>query len=309
MRISIDDAVSYLQSAQVVALPTETVYGLAASIEHPNALEAIFTIKGRPKNNPLIVHLSSIEQLHLYTETLPPKTLELARAFWPGPLTLVLPADKNRISSLIRASLPTAAFRIPNHHDTLSIIDRIGPLVMPSANRSGSPSATCAQHVEDDFGSKFPVVDGGCCAGGIESTVLIYETTQWVVGRKGAIDDDALAIVLGYMPLEGYVKKRPLCPGQHYRHYAPRARLNLCEDKADLQGVVVGYRERYYPRAGRVLFLGSIGDPDTVAYTLYALLRQLDREGIEEVNVDFDVPSHGLWQTIRERLKKAASLT
>src|SRR5262245_4612508 len=142
MHISLEEAASALKSGLVVAVPTETVYGLAASIDFPDAIEDIFRLKGRPSNNPLIVHVASAKEIAFYVTQQPPQFLKLASAFWPGPLTVVLPVDQVRIPSVARAGLPTAAFRVPNHPLTRELLEITGPLVMPSANLSGKPSAT-----------------------------------------------------------------------------------------------------------------------------------------------------------------------
>jgi len=174
MYVNLIQAIEFLNTGKVVALPTETVYGLAASLKFPDAIKQIFTLKGRPQDNPLIVHTASMDQLTKYTDHLPEKFESLAELFWPGSLTLVAPANPLKVPRLVRAGLPTVAFRIPQHSLTLQVLQKTGPLVMPSANLSGRPSATLPGHVENDFGQSFPVVDGGPCSQGLESTILIY---------------------------------------------------------------------------------------------------------------------------------------
>lgn len=305
MRIKPEQAIHELQSGGIVALPTETVYGLAASIHHPEAIQKVFAVKGRPSDNPLIVHISDLAQLNDYVKQLPPAFEKLAQAFWPGSLSLVLEADTKVIPDIVRAGLPTVAIRVPSHPLTLEVLAKTGPLVMPSANLSGKPSATAAQHVVDDFGDAVPVVDGGECVQGVESTILIYRNNRWVVARQGAIRIEALEEVLGYRPELHTNPDKPLCPGQLYRHYAPQA--TLTELDREKSGAVVGFSDREYPWASKVYLLGKSSDPEVVAHRLYDVLRQLDKDQVSAAMVDMDFPETGLWRTIRERILKAAS--
>lgn len=308
MRISTEEAVRLLISGQVVALPTETVYGLAASLECSAAIDAIFQLKGRPANNPLIIHTSSIDAIIPFLGKLPSGFRALAEAFWPGPMTLVLPVKVAMIPVKVRANLPTAAFRIPQHPLVRRVLELTGPLVMPSANLSGKPSATAPEHVETDFGDFFPILDGGACKCGLESTILIYQDDRWKIIRQGSLAAEIFAPVLGVKPdIDLPQSENPLCPGQLYRHYAPNAKLKLVREfLPEMRGVVIGYAERMYPGAGQVIVLGSLSSPEGVAENLYRILRHLDQESIQEVWVDIDVPNEGLWKTILERLFKAA---
>lgn len=310
MRITIEKAAELLNAGEVVAVPTETVYGLAASLKYPQAISQVFSLKGRPSNNPLIVHLSSSADLSRYAHNFPPHTFELTKIFWPGPLTLVLPAIIEIIPETVRARLPTAAFRVPSHPMAQKLLSLTGPLVMPSANLSGSPSATDPMHVEADFGVDFPVVDGGSCTQGVESTILCWQAGKWVIARLGALAPESFFSVLGYCPQVVDTKqgaKSPICPGQLYRHYAPKAHLILTKRTPDnCQGVLIGFSDRHYPGGCRLLSLGDSQIPEQAAERLYAVLRQLDQEGIAEAWVDVDLPDEGLWLTLKERLSKAA---
>jgi L-threonylcarbamoyladenylate synthase len=308
MKVTLEQAISLLNGGLVVAIPTETVYGLAASINFPKAIEEIFRLKGRPSNNPLIVHLASANNISLYVKELPKDFSKLAAAFWPGPLTLVLPVIEDTIPEIARAGLPTAAFRVPGHEITHDVLKGTGPLVMPSANISGKPSATSAEHVEHDFGSGFSVLDGGECKKGVESTILCFEQTEWVVVRLGAMPPETFLPVLGYTPKVKEVdgQDAPICPGQLYRHYSPKAKLILSDNISNAKNIV-GFSDRTYPKNSRLFSLGRSDDPDTAAQLLYDVLRSLDREHIEEAVVDMNFPKSGLWMTLRERLQKAAS--
>lgn len=310
MHVSLEKAASLLNEGDVVAVATETVYGLAASVHHQEAIDAIFSIKGRPANNPLIVHVSTPEQLLPYVNGLPPSFNALTEALWPGPLTIVLPVKENSLFPSICAGLPTAAFRVPAHPLARQLLNLTGPLVMPSANLSGRPSATSAAHVEVDFGPDFPVLDGGPCSCGLESTIIIYNDHTWKIIRLGALPVEAFQPILGYLPSVESAKnqKIPLCPGQLYRHYAPAAKLTLTSSfNPEMRGVVLGYSGRHYPEGLRLISLGSENRPEQVAESLYDALRLLDAESVEEAWVDIDVPSDGLWRTILERLNKAAA--
>ena len=309
MRITLEQASNLLISGKVVAVPTETVYGLAASIAHPTAIETIYSVKGRPSNNPLIIHVSSLDQMTPYATEIPPFFYELASAFWPGPLTVVLPIHTDLVPDKIRAGLPTAAFRIPNHPLVRELIELTGPLVMPSANISGKPSATSPSHVEHDFGSAFPVLDGGSSSKGVESTILICLSGRWEVIRLGSIPAEEFKSVLGYIPEFKITHdgEKVLCPGQLFRHYAPNSRLLLITDfSEDLKGTIIGYSDRKYPKGCDVRILGSLSMPEMCAERLYDVLRQLDKDDVASVYVDMAIPTTGLWATLRERLYKAA---
>lgn len=308
MRVSPEDAMERLKRGEVVALPTETVYGLAASIEHPHAIERIFELKKRPRDNPLILHSSSFETLLPYLHSPTFQIKPLTEAFWPGPLTLVLPAKTELLPPAVTAGLSTIAVRVPNHPLTRHILEKSGPLVAPSANLSGRPSATSQEHVEMDFGKEFPVVDGGSCSKGVESTILSWNEKEhrWQILRLGAISAEQLSLVLGEPPI--FVQKSsssaPLCPGTKYRHYSPVTPLKSGPPPLKV-GVAIGFQERNYPFADQVLILGSLKDPQNVAQNLYSTLRQLDQLQVPEAWIDLDLPQMGLWTTLRERMVKA----
>ncbi len=312
MRISLSQAISALQSGQVIAVPTETVYGLAASLGHLEAIERIFALKGRPLVNPLIIHVSDFQDIKEEVTHYPPGFEALAETFWPGSLTCILPINPSRVPYLVRAGLPTAGFRVPDLALTRTLLKATGPLVMPSANLSGRPSATRLEHVEEDFGKDFPVLEGGFCLKGVESTILLYQEPEWVIVRLGALAAELFQPVLGYQPR--FVQKtedaHPLCPGQLFRHYAPRAHLILGDLIALAKApFVLGFKERDYPAGKRVILLGSLSHPEEVAENLYQALRQLDQEGASQAWVDMDFPRKGLWRTIAERLSRAGEVT
>lgn len=303
MKISSIQAVELLRQGKVVAIPTETVYGLAGSLHSEQAIHEIFSLKNRPANNPLIVHLSSISDMDEYVADYPPHFEVLAKTFWPGPLTLILPAAN--VPAIATAGLTTAAFRIPSHKIALEILTLTGPLVIPSANLSGKPSSTSYKHVERDFGENFPVVEGGICEKGVESTILIFQEDKWQIARLGAIAAEDFQTILNYKPNYLSSSHSPICPGQLYRHYAPKAKLFL-ENRFAKATLILGFSDRQYPSSAEVWHLGSSQDPYTVAKELYRLLRELDLREKKEAWIDIDFPNTGLWTTIRERMEKAA---
>lgn len=313
MKVSLARASALLLHSHPVAIPTETVWGLAARLVDEPAIRQIFFLKGRPLENPLIIHLSSPQFLFSCCTQEPPALRELARVFWPGGLTLVVPVDGKKVPALARAGLPTAAFRIPDHPDTLRLIKNTGPLVAPSANRSGSPSATAPKHITNDFGSWLPILQTKeYCRHGIESTILIWQQDAWHIGRLGAISADAIATVLGYTPALHTPHNQPLCPGQLFRHYAPQAKLTLStepwnEALSAMYDGVLGYSDRQYPGARRTVALGHSTDPALVAQSLYAALRDLDRFRLQSVFVDINIPLSAEWLAVHDRLAKAAA--
>ncbi|KAF3362181.1 Threonylcarbamoyl-AMP synthase [Chlamydiales bacterium STE3] len=308
MKVDVNQAISLLLRGDVVALPTETVYGLAASLKAPSAIQKIFDLKNRPANNPLIVHISSLQAITSYVDQTPPHFEELAQAFWPGPLTLILPTIPEKIPHQVSAGLPTTAFRFPSHPIAREVLENTGPLVIPSANLSGSPSSTYYSHVERDFGRDFPVLDGGACSKGLESTILIFHEERWVIARLGALAAEDFCSVLPYAP--DYLKSRstPLCPGQCYRHYSPKAKLILGGPFLEAS-LIIGFEGREYPTSAEVWRWGSLEKPQEVAKSLYHLLRQLDLQERKVAWIDNDFPQVGLWKTLHERLQKAASST
>lgn len=311
MRISLGEATKFLKSGRIVSVPTETVYGLASCLEHPHAIQEIYKIKGRPSNNPLIIHVAHLRDVFFYLQENICDLDILARDFWPGPMTIVLPVKCKLIPSIARADLPTAAFRIPQHPLALKLLKLTGPLVMPSANLSGCPSSTQPEHVENDFGLDFPVLDGGICNKGLESTILIHDDGKWKIIRQGALAPEHFEPSLGYKPLiqDNAKNEIPVCPGQMYRHYAPKAKLKLVNSFENIQeGVIVGFSDRNYPKSCNLKTLGPLSNPDVVASNLYAVLRQLDQEGHPKAYVDINFPQEGILATLSERLIKAASV-
>lgn len=312
MQISQKEAVERLIEGKLVALPTETVYGLAARFDDLAAVEQIFKVKGRPKVNPLIIHIDEEYDLDTLVQGYPEGAFELMHTFWPGPLTLLLPVKEGAVLPLVNAGLPQIALRCPLLELTRSIIRQTGPLVMPSANLSGRPSSTTAEHVERDFGDQIPVLNGGSCNHGMESTVVAYSQGRWHIARQGAITSEQLADALSDLfesgrQLEYRQEQPPICPGQLLRHYSPKAQLILCKEPENIpqNSCVVGFEGSVYPPGCRLYSLGS-GKAIEAARLLYAALRSLDDAGAAYAYVDMSFEDAGLWRVVRERLERAS---
>lgn len=306
MIVSWEQATDLIQQGKIVGIPTETVYGLAASIQHEAAIHEIFSLKGRPTDNPLIVHGADLESLEPLIENEQSDWRKLAKNFWPGPLTIIVHANIEKVSVLARGGHPTVALRVPAHKQALQIIAQTGPIVAPSANLSGRPSPTQMQHVLDDFGDKVSVVDGGHCDHGLESTIIHYLDSSWQILRRGSISLEQLEQVLGYKPIQ-LNNTAIACPGQKYRHYAPTTPLILSARASSEQtALIIGFSGRVYPHAQRVLILGDLRSPEEIARNLYQVLRQVDHYKVLSAIVDFAFEPVGILATVAERLQRAS---
>ncbi len=268
-------AAALLRAGEPVAIPTETVYGLAAPVFDAKTVAKVFSLKGRPSDNPLIAHVSSTEMVGLIAEHLPEHFFRLTKAFWPGPLTLIVPR-KNTVPDIVSAGHPTIAVRMPSHPVALALIDAVGPLVAPSANLSGKPSPTCAEHVLEDL--NVPVLDGGPCAVGIESTVLSLVQEKPTLMRPGAVGRKELEAVLGVQIVVAEKHAPTLSPGMKYRHYAPKAYVRVVHTPSDVKGDFVLSRLPVGNRVHRKL----------ESQSLYGFFREADRLGVSEVWVVLD---------------------
>jgi len=277
---NIERCAKVLRDGGVVGMPTETVYGLAASIHAEEGLAKIFALKGRPADNPLIVHVASVNEACSLTDAQHHEILQrVAAAWWPGPLTCVVPAS-DAVSMRVTAGLGTVAVRMPDHPVALALIHAVGsPVAAPSANRSGRPSPTTAQHVIDDLGYDVDVLDGGPCTVGVESTVVRLSSEHCTVLRPGGVSIDELQRVLG-MPVEiaSDAKDLRASPGTRYRHYAPSCSVVLCSTEDELRAKAVAAESSLM-----VLATHAMADlPERVICallsepTLYAELRRAD---------------------------------
>ncbi|GAJ38415.1 hypothetical protein GCA01S_004_00150 [Parageobacillus caldoxylosilyticus NBRC 107762] len=320
----IKEAARLLQCGEVVAFPTETVYGLGADATNTTAVEKIFAAKGRPSDNPLIVHIARREQLESIVSDVPDIADTLIERFWPGPLTLILPKKEGVISDRVTAGLSTVAVRMPAHPVALALIEESGlPLAAPSANRSGRPSPTTAAHVLADLDGRIAgVVDGGETGIGVESTVLDCTAKVPTILRPGGITKETLAEVIGTVADGSAVtneQEAPKSPGMKYTHYAPKSPmmivygspsfLQTLVDKQQALGKKVGVltteENLAFYRADAVLACGSRHDLHTVASHLYDTLRKFDQTDVDIIYSE-SFPTEGIGTAIMNRLQKAA---
>ncbi len=268
-------AARLLRQGTPVAFPTETVYGLGAPVFNPEAVEQIFRMKGRPSDNPLICHIASMDQLYELALDVPEIALKLAAHFWPGPLTMVF-KKQAKVPNCVTGGQETVAVRMPRHPIALELIAQVGqPLVAPSANKSGRPSSTTAEHVMSDFEEGY-VIDGGPSEGGLESTVLYLAGEQPLILRPGLITSDDLSFVLGHQVGTGLGDVQKASPGSRYRHYAPKATVRMVRTIEEALSIE------------KAFLMSTEAHPafhHLTAASFYALLRQADNEGYEEIVV------------------------
>ncbi|MCF7806539.1 MAG: threonylcarbamoyl-AMP synthase [Simkaniaceae bacterium] len=295
-------AIDLLLAGELVAFPTETVYGLGGLFQNEKAHRAVYDVKGRPQDNPLIVHIGEVTWIQDLVESLPPYWDLLTQAFFPGPLTLIFKRNPS-IAPSFCAHLSTIAIRMPSHPMALQLIREVGkPLIAPSANLSGKPSPTQAQDVEEDLGGKIPlIIDGGLCAVGIESTVVSLVGDQPTLLRPGGISKEAIEHVLGIrllQPLNGKI----LSPGMKYRHYAPKTPISLFSSKEELLAHVACEKKPLI-LSYEAAFKGSTSFN---AANLYALFREADRNGASSIAI---LMSESLLQNeaLMNRIQKAIS--
>lgn len=321
---SISVAAKALQQGALVAIPTETVYGLAADATNAKAVENIFQAKGRPQDNPLICHISTLEMLSLLTDDVPAALVRLADAFWPGPLTVVVPC-KSTVPTQVTAGLGTVGIRMPSHPVALQIIQEADvPLAAPSANRSGSPSPTLASHVMQDMQGKIPyVLDGGPCTVGVESTVLSLSPAP-VILRPGYITQVQLEKALQQPVAIAAAVSAPLqkgakaeSPGMKYRHYAPKAQVFIIEGSRE--SYVHYLQQHTAPNTLALCFeedapfipvpfvtYGRQADEASQAAALFTALRQCDDANAEIVYARMPQKS-GIGLAVYNRLLRAAT--
>lgn len=326
----IEQAAQVWRDGGTVAFPTETVYGLGANALNEAAVKKIFEAKGRPADNPLIVHISDFEEVDRLVENIPAGTKHLMSSFWPGPLTIIM-KKSNIIPDIITAGLDTVAIRLPSHPIARSLIKVSGiPIAAPSANTSGKPSPTIAQHVIDDlFGKVDIIIDGGPAEVGLESTVIDVTGEIPVLLRPGGVTYEQLRSVLGEVQVDPAVLSAlsadvvPRSPGMKYTHYSPNAEVVIVEGEKEKvihainrlveencrKGLKVGVMAvdetaRLY-HADCVLAVGSEGQPQTIAANLFYKLREFDQMGVDIIFAQ-SVKEQGIGMAIRNRLNKAA---
>ena len=308
----IQKAVQLLTENQLVAIPTETVYGLAGNIFSEKAIKSIFSTKKRPFFNPLIVHIPSIDSLSDLVTHVPEKAKLLAAAFWPGSLTLVL-KKSNKIPDLITAGKDTVAVRVPNHPITLALLKKLPfPLAAPSANPFGSISPTKPTHVENYFRNSIKMVlDGGSCANGIESTIIGFENEDPVIYRLGALPLEEIEAVVDKISIKNKKEEKPDAPGMLARHYAPKTSTFLVDD------VTAEVKKHSEKKIGVLVFKSSLnneniteiilsrkGSMQEAAANLYAAMHELDSKNLDIIIAE-RFSEFSLGKSINDRLKRA----
>lgn len=312
MRVNLEQAIAKLKRGEVVAIPTETVYGLAADANNEIALQKIYALKERPASNPLIVHIAAKEQVGDWAAEFSPLAQKLAQAFWPGPLTLVL-AAKPEVLKIVRAGAPTVALRVPEHAMALQVLKESGlGLAAPSANKSTQLSPTTASHVEHGLGEHIPVLDGGACTVGIESTIVAVEGDEWRLLRLGMIGEAEVATIAGN-PAVKNKQAAPSAPGQDLLHYSPVTPIKLFDSKSDLIDFAITQKDCVALMIGE----GEIANgktfnlpnnPHTLAERLYDTLHQMDALNAALLLIEAP-PNQTEWLAIKDRLSRASHKT
>lgn len=314
-------AAELLNNEELVAIPTETVYGLAGNIFSEKAVKAIFETKERPFFNPLIVHIPNIDYLETIVDAIPEKAKLLAEAFWPGPITLVL-KKKSIIPDLITGGKDTVAVRIPNHPTTLELLNQLEfPLAAPSANPFNRISPTKAEHVESYFKDKIKMVlDGGACKSGIESTIIGFENDEPIIYRLGSTSIEAIEAVVGAIEIKNSSAEHgrsqkdvaPNAPGMLERHYAPKTKTILTshlkeavEANKNLRIGLLTYNDILNDDAIHFkIILSESKNLEEAASKLYDALHQLDQQDLDLIIAE-RLPDYGLGKSINDRLTRA----
>jgi L-threonylcarbamoyladenylate synthase len=322
----IKEAAQNLKKNEVIAFPTETVYGLGGNAKSDEAVLKIFKAKGRPGDNPLIIHISDRKQIQSFVKAIPEKAILLMDAFWPGPLTIILENKSGVLSEKATAGLSTVGVRMPDHPVALALIEASGlPLAAPSANLSGKPSPTTAAHVADDLTGRIAgIVDGGATGVGLESTVVDCTVEIPVILRPGGVTKEQLEEVVGEVSVDPALKdsdQTPKSPGMKYRHYAPNAPFYLVKGtKEQIQqmvnekrngrlkvGVMTTKENKNFYDADVVIATGEREKLETVAESLYDTLRAFNQENLDIIFGEV-FPEQGVGQAIMNRLTKASGL-
>lgn len=313
---AIQVAVTALQNNDIVGMPTETVYGLAGNAYSKDAVQKIFTLKNRPYYNPLIVHIKSVDYLQQVAKNIPALALQLADAFWPGPLTLVL-EKQDHIPDIVTGGKNTVGVRIPNHPIALELLEALDfPLAAPSANPFGSISPTTAKHVADYFtGTLAIILEGGSCDKGIESTIIGFENGAPILYRQGSTKVEDIEKITGTLKMRVHGSHETVvAPGMLSKHYAPNTTTVLT-------GNVLAEIEKHFGKRIGVLqlkttilpdFIVAIetltqtGDLEEAAKNLYAAMHRLDHQNLDLIIAE-KMPAHGMGSAINDKLERAAT--
>jgi L-threonylcarbamoyladenylate synthase len=304
--------VDLLKKGEVVAFPTETVYGLGAEAWNPDAIQKIFDVKERPADNPLIVHISDYRTVNDFAADVSEDAEKLMQQFWPGPLTLIL-KKKPKVLDIITAGLPTIALRWPKHPLSQELIAQAGPLVAPSANSSGKPSPTKAAHVKNDFGDDFPIIDAGETEIGLESTVLDISEEPYRIYRPGGVSAEEIKKVIGkeILMADSSQKKEDTAaksPGTKYSHYSPDATIKWLEDTpSEANTLYLLHTNEFDQQVENVIHYH--GNYCRMAHELYDRFRQADLEGFSTVAIEpfSEDQKHELVPALINRIEKALS--
>ncbi|EAG9291480.1 TPA: L-threonylcarbamoyladenylate synthase [Listeria monocytogenes] len=319
------EAAELLQNGECVAFPTETVYGLGADATNQAAIQKIYEAKGRPSDNPLIVHIARRNQMDSFAASYPPKAIQLMDKFWPGPLTIILPLKKDSLATNVSASLSTVGVRMPEHPVSLALISAANvPVAAPSANRSGKPSPTTADHVIEDLDGKIAgIIDGGATGVGLESTVIDCSLEMPIILRPGGITKEQIEQVIGPVDISTNntnETEKPKAPGMKYTHYAPKAPVYLIEGSTQFWQKEINKVEAANKKLGilatkelidqlttsaAVETTGSIKALDEIATSLYKGLRAFDHADVDIIFAEV-YPETELGAAIMNRLEKAA---
>lgn len=303
--LDIEDAATLLRAGRLVAFPTETVYGLGANAKDADAVLSIYETKGRPRFNPLIVHCADLAMAESLAE-FPPLARQLAESFWPGPLSLVLKLKPDHgLADVVTAGLDTVALRVPDHPLALALLRETGlPLAAPSANPSGRLSPTSAEQVRRGFAGRVPVLDGGACKSGVESTIIAIDEENLIQLRAGALAREDIERVTGLKVQKAATGAAISAPGMMLSHYAPNAHMRLdARPEAGEAWLAFGPGA---PFAGISRNLSESGDLREAARNLFAMLHELDATGAKTIAVA-PIPDTGLGEAINDRLRRAAA--
>jgi L-threonylcarbamoyladenylate synthase len=311
---SILKAKQLLTEGELVAIPTETVYGLAANALNEKSILEIFKVKNRPQFDPLIVHVASLERAKELTEEFPEKAVRLATEFWPGPITLLL-KKKPIIPYLVTSGLDTVGIRCPDHDLTRSLLQQLSfPLAAPSANPFGYISPTRPEHVNEQLGDKIKyILDGGECPVGIESTIVGFENDLPVIYRLGGLSLEKIELIVGKVTVQLNTSSNPLAPGQLKSHYAPKKKLKLGNLKELIHiygkqpvGLLLFQKQHLDIEPRNQIILSPEGNLEQAAQRLFSSLRTLDKMNIDLILAE-EVPDVGIGKAINDRLRRAAA--
>jgi L-threonylcarbamoyladenylate synthase len=310
----IHEAAAYLNSNEIVGIPTETVYGLAANALNEQAVSKVFAAKKRPLYNPLIVHIKDISEVEKYAAEVPALAYELFETFAPGPLTIILP-KKDIVPDITTAGKQDVALRIPNHPLSLALLEILDyPLAAPSANPFGYISPTSSDHVYKQLKGKIPyILDGGSCKSGLESTVIAFRENKAYLHRLGALGIDELKKIIPNISFETKDDNAPVSPGMLKQHYSPNTILvqsknidQLILEQRDKKIGIISFQKNYPIDADKLVILSPSGDLNEAASRLYAALHYMDALDIDLILVEF-MPEEGIGVAMNDRLERAAS--